>query len=221
MSKKLGISGTLAGNSVRSQLTPLLAMVALGLALLLWSTGCAKPPQQELDGLKAAMSAAEQAEAPKYAADAWSAAQQAMNAVNAEVEAQANKFALFRSYTKTKELITAASAAAQSAQDAAVAGKEAAKNAADEALAAAQASIDAANMAMEDLGKCRRQPKDFKKDMEAMRGMLDGYMAQVAGIQSAIASEDYFGARSSAESLKASVDSLTADLASAKERIRC
>ena len=144
-----------------------------------------------------------------------------MNAVNAEVEAQANKFALFRCYTKTKELIAAASSAAQSTQDAAGAGKEAAMNAANEALAAAQAAVDAANMAMEDLAKCRRQPKDFKKDMEAMRGMLDGYMAQMAGVESAIASQDYFGAHSQAESLKASVDSLTADLASAKERIRC
>lgn len=203
---------------MRNRKLAVLGIAALAMTL---ATGCAKPPQQEIDGLKAAMSAAEQAEAPKYAADAWSAAKQAMDAVNAEVEAQANKFALFRSYTKTKELITAASSAAQAAQDAAVAGKEAAKNAANEALAAAQASIDAANMAMEELAKCRRQPKDFKKDMEAMRGMLDGYMAQVAGVQSAIASEDFFGARSSAESLKASVDSLAADLASAKERIRC
>lgn len=203
---------------MRNRKLAVLGIAALAMTL---ATGCAKPPQQEIDGLKAAMSAAEQAEAPKYAADAWSAAKQAMDAVNAEVEAQANKFALFRSYTKTKELITAASSAAQAANDAAVAGKEAAKNAANEALAAAQASIDAANMAMEELAKCRRQPKDFKKDMEAMRGMLDGYMAQVAGVQSAIASEDFFGARSSAESLKASVDSLAADLASAKERIRC
>jgi hypothetical protein len=205
-------------STMRNRKLAVLGIAALAMTL---ATGCAKPPQQEIDGLKAAMSAAEQAEAPKYAADAWSAAKQSMDAVNAEVEAQANKFALFRSYTKTKELITAASSAAQAAQDAAAAGKEAAKNAANEALAAAQASIDAANMAMEELAKCRRQPKDFKKDMEAMRGMLDGYMAQVAGVQSAIASEDYFGARSSAESLKASVDSLAADLASAKERIRC
>lgn len=203
---------------MRNKKLAVLGVAALTMTL---ATGCAKPPQQEIDALKATMSSAEQAEAPTYAADAWSSAQQAMNAVNAEVEAQANKFALFRSYTKTKELITAASTAAQSAQDAAVAGKEAAMNAANEAVAAAQAAIDSANMAMEDLAKCRRQPKDFKKDMEAMRGMLDGYMAQMAGVQSAIASGDYFGARSQAESLKASVESLTADLASAKERIRC
>ena len=59
--------------------------------------GCAKPPQSDLDGAKAALAAAEQAEAPKYAPEAWDKAQQAMNAVNAELEAQNAKFALFRS----------------------------------------------------------------------------------------------------------------------------
>ncbi len=198
-----------------------LALLAVAALTLTMATGCAKPPQVEIDALKAAMSAAEQAEAPKYAADAWNAAQQAMNAVNAEIEAQANKFALFRSYTKTKELITAANSAATAAKDAGVAGKEAAKNAANEALAAAKEGLAAADTAMNDLLKCRRQPKDFKKDMEMMRGNYDGLAAQVAGIESAIAAEDFQGAQTQAASLKSSVDALTADLASAKEKIKC
>ena len=196
----------------------LLGVAALSLTL---AAGCAKPPQVEIDTVKANLSAAEQAEAPKYAADAWNAAQQAMNAVNAEIEAQANKFALFRSYTKTKELITAANTAAVAAKDAAVAGKEAAKNAANEALAAAKASVDTANATMTELAACRRQPKDFKKDMEAMRGTLDGLVAQVAGIESAVASEDFVGAKSQADSLKGSVDTLVADMQGAKAKIKC
>ena len=195
-----------------------LGVIAL---MLVVATGCAKPPQQEIDAAKAAVSAAESAEAPKYAADAWNKAQQAMNAVNAEIEAQANKFALFRSYTKAKELVAAASQAANEAKDAAVAGKEAAKNAANEALAAAKASVDMANTTMTELAACRRQPKDFKKDMEAMKGSLDGLVAQVAGIESAIASEDFFGAKSQADSLKGSVDTLVADMQGAKAKIKC
>ena len=123
---------------MRNNKLALFGIAALTLAV---AAGCAKPPQQEIDALTAAVTAAEQAEAPKYAADAWSNAQQARNAVNAELEAQANKFALFRSYTKTKELIAAANAAAASAKDAGVAGKEAARNAANEALSAAKASL--------------------------------------------------------------------------------
>jgi chromosome segregation ATPase len=198
-----------------------LAVLAVAVLTLTVAAGCAKPPQQEIDALKASMTSAEQAEAPKYAADAWNEAQQSMNTVNAEVEAQANKFALFRSYTKTKELIADANQKAAAAQEASSANKEAARNAAEEALAAARASLDQATAAMAELEACRRKPKDFKKDMEMMQATLDGYAAQVAGIESAIASEDYFGARSQAESLTSSVDALVSDLQGAKERIRC
>jgi len=198
-----------------------LALVGVAALTLAVAAGCAKPPQQEIDALTASMTAAEQAEAPKYAADAWSAAQQARNAVNAEIEAQANKFALFRSYTKTKELIAAANTSAGAAKDAGVAGKEAAKNAANEALAGAKASLEAATAAMTELGACKRKPKDFKKDMEAMQATLDGYAAQVAGIESALGSEDFFGARSQAESLKGQVDTLVADVQGAKAKIKC
>jgi hypothetical protein len=198
-----------------------LALLAVALLTVTVAAGCAKPPQQDIDALTAAMTAAEQAEAPNYAADAWNSAQQAQNEVNAEVEAQANKFALFRSYTKTKELIAAANQAATAAQDAGVAGKEAARNAADGALAAVRASLDAATVAMDELGACRRKPKDFKKDLEMMQATLDGYAAQVAGIEGALAAEDFFGASSQADSLKSSVDTLVLDLQGAKEKIRC
>ena len=203
---------------MRNNKLALLGVAALTLTL---ASGCAKPPQQEIDALKAAMTSAEQAEAPKYAPDAWNAAQQAQNAVNAGIEAQANKFALFRSYTKTKELNAAAMQAASAARDAAVAGKEAAKNAANEALNAAKAALETAKTSMTELGNCKRKPKDFKKDMETMQATLDGYSAQVAGIESAIASEDFMGARSQAESLKGSVDTLAADMAAAKTKIKC
>jgi hypothetical protein len=203
---------------MRKQKWMLWGVTALTLTLV---AGCAKPPQQEIDALKAAMTAAEQAEAPKYASQEWGNAQRAMNAVNAELEAQANKFALFRSYTKTKELITAADQAATEAREAGASGKVAARNAADEALAGARTAIEGATTAMAELEACRRKPKDFKKDMEMMQATLDGYVAQVAGIESAIASEDFVGARSQAESLTASVDALTSDLQEAKIKIRC
>jgi hypothetical protein len=202
---------------MRNKKIALLGVAVLALTL---ATGCAKPPQVEIDAVKASLSSVE-ADASKYAADAWNKAQQAVNAVSAEVEAQANKFALFRSYTKTKELNTAATQAINEAKDAAATAKEAAKTAANDSLAAAKTALDAANTAMADLAKCRRQPKDFKKDMELMKGNYDGLAAQVAGVESAIASEDYLGAKAQAESLKASVDTLNADLASAKEKIKC
>lgn len=183
--------------------------------------GCAKPPQQELDGAKAAMTAAEQAEAPKYAPEAWDKAQQAMNAVNAELEAQNNKFALFRSYTKTKQLIQDATTSANEAKDAAVAGKEKAKNDAQAAIDAVKASIEEAKTELAALEKCRRKPKDLRKDLELMKGNLDGYANQVTDIEGAFNREDYFGAKAQAESLKGQVDTMVEDLKSARAKIRC
>jgi chromosome segregation ATPase len=197
-----------------------IALLGVAVLALTLATGCAKPPQVEIDAVKASLSSVE-ADASKYASESWNKAQQAVNAVTAETEAQANKFALFRSYTKTKEQIAAANQAIAEAKDAAAAAKEAARNSANETLAAAKASLDAANTAMTTLAACRRQPKDFKKDMELMKGNYDGLAAQVAGIESAIASEDYLGAKAQAESLKASADTLVTDLTSAKEKIRC
>jgi len=197
-----------------------LALLGVAVFAMTLATGCAKPPQVEIDAVKASLTGIE-GDASKYAADGWNKAQQAVNAVNAEVEAQANKFALFRSYTKSKELIAAANQAITEAKDAAAAAKEAAKNAANETLAAAKTALGAANTAMADLAKCKRQPKDFKKDMELMKGNYDGLAAQVAGIESAIASEDYLGAKAQADSLKSSVDTLVTDLQGAKVKIKC
>ncbi|MEO8196982.1 MAG: hypothetical protein ABI689_09695, partial [Thermoanaerobaculia bacterium] len=60
-----------------------------------------------------------------------------------------------------------------------------------------------------------------KKDMELMKGNYDGLAAQVAGIESAIASEDFLGAKAQADSLKASTDTLVTDLQGAKVKIKC
>ena len=198
--------------------------VFVGVVLLVCAVlavGCAKPPQQDIDAAKAALTGAEQAEAPKYAADAWDKAQQAMNAVNAELEAQAAKFALFRSYTKTKQLITDATNAANEAKTAGIAGKEKAKNEAQAAIDAVKAAVETATTAMADLEKCRRKPKDLKKDLEMMKGNLDGYAAQVTEIDGAFGREDFFGAKAQAESLKGQVDAMVNDLQAAKTKIKC
>lgn len=197
-----------------------LALLGVAVFAMTLATGCAKPPQVEIDAVKASLASVE-ADASRYSAEGWNKAQQAVNAVNAEVEAQANKFALFRSYTKSKELIAAANQSITEAKDGAAAAKEAAKTAANETLAAAKASLDAANTAMTDLAACRRQPKDFKKDMEMMKGNYDGLAAQVGSIESAIAAEDYLGAKAQADSLKSSVDTLVTDLQGAKIKIKC
>jgi hypothetical protein len=196
---------------------------ALLLVSAVLAVGCAKPPQQEIDAAKAAMTAAEQAEAPKYAADSWDKAQQAMNAVNAELEAQNAKFALFRSYTKAKQLIADATNAANAAKDAGIAGKEKAKNDATAAIDAAKASLTNAETLFASVSKCPRArgAKEVKKDLETVKGNLEGYKNQVTDLDAKFAKEDYFGAKAQADTLKGQIDPVAKDLEGLKTKFRC
>lgn len=197
-----------------------LMMGALVLSVALVATGCAKPPQTELDAAKASMDAAS-AEAQKYAADSWVKAQDAMNAVNAELEAQNAKFALFRSYTKSKELIAAANQAVADASSAAVTGKENARTAAATAVQAAKDAVTAAQTAMTELDACPRKPKGYAKDAEILKANWEANNAQLADLDAKLAAEDFVGAQTAADAVKASADTLATDLRAAKEKIKC
>ncbi|MCB1054218.1 MAG: hypothetical protein KDD11_01740 [Acidobacteria bacterium] len=197
--------------------TAQIALVATALTL----GACAKPPQQEIDGSKAALTAADKAQASRYAADEWAAAQEAQQAVDAEIEAQAGKLGLFRSYDHTKELITEANAKAEAARAAAVANKETARQEAQAKVDAAHASLTAAQNLVTELQACPRKPKGFEADMEVMTGNLTGLEGSVAGLDQAMTGEEYDTAGTEAENLRQQLDVLVADMQSAKEKIGC
>ena len=198
--------------------TLMLGALALSVALV---AGCSKPPQQEVDAVQATMTEADAAQAQTYAPDAYAKAQESMNAVNAEMEAQNAKFALFRSYGKTKELVASAQTAAADAKTAAVEGKERMRGEAQTAIDAAKAQLAAAQTAMTELEACPRKPKGFSKDMDLMKGSWEGYNTQGAELDAAMGREDYAAAKSAAETLKSSADQLVADLTAAKEKMKC
>jgi hypothetical protein len=186
------------------------------------AVGCAKPPQQEIDAAKAALKAAGDAEAPTYAANEWKAANDAQSAVNAELEAQQAKFALFRSYTKAKQLIADAQNAANAAKQAGIAGKEKAKNEAQAAITAAKGAVEQAKTLVTDIEKCRRpKPKDFKKDWELKKGQVDGFAAPVADLDAKFAKEDFLGAKASADTFKAQVDAWVTEVTAVKTKLKC
>ena len=186
------------------------------------AVGCAKPPQQEIDAAKAALQAASDSEAPKYAGSEWDKANQAMSAVNAELEAQQAKFALFRSYTKAKQLIADAQNAANAAKQAGIAGKEKAKNEAQAAIAAVKGAVEQATTLVADIEKCRRpKPKDFKKDWELKKGQVDGFAAPVADLDANFGREDFLGVKAQAETLKAQVDAWVTEVAAVKTKLKC
>jgi len=94
--------------------------IALGLAITV--TGCASPPNADVDAAKAAVDRAATDRAGQYAAESLKAAQDARVALDAELKAQEAKWV--KSYDKAKELAVAAKAAGDKAAADAITGKE-------------------------------------------------------------------------------------------------
>lgn len=187
----------------------------------LFAGACAEPPTEKIDAAKAALAEAEAAEAETYAPDALEDARSAMDAVQTELDTQQGKFALFRSYKDAETLIADAASKANAAKSAASAGKQQAMEDSQAAIETAKATLANAGTLIADLEGCRRRPKGFAADLAALQGTLDGLNSELASAESAHASEDYFQARSQADSVNSRGGTLVADLEAAKTKLRC
>lgn len=173
--------------------------------------GCAKVPQQELDAAKAALDAAKAVEADRYAPELYNAVKDSLNAINAEVEKQNSKFALFRSYSKAKTMLAAALTAANTAKDTAVANKEKVKAEATDLLAKVGPAIDDVKKLM----KKAPRGKEGKAALEAMSAELTAVEASVGEANTAMTSGDYLTARDKVQASLQKVSSINEELAQA------
>lgn len=166
---------------------------------ILGMTACAKPPEALIQAAGAALNDAKGAQADLYASDALSRAQQLMNEADSMIKAQGEKFALFRSYKDAEAKLNEAKAAFDAAKQAAIDGKAAAKTAAEGLVTTATAALDDA------AAKVAAAPKskDSKADLEAYTNDIATYRQTLSEAQSAIASEDYLGAKSKLENVQA------------------
>jgi chromosome segregation ATPase len=201
------------GQRVLVGLTVVLAVVGL--------SACAKAPQEAIDQVQAAIAAAEQAEAPTYAPEAWETAQQAFNQATAEIEAQNAKFALTRSYKQASEMLAKAQQSAADAQDQAIANKEQMRLEVEGAIASIEENLAAADGLLESLATCRRRPKGFAGDLEMMRGNIDGLRAQLADVQAKAAEESFAEAKSMAGGLLEGLNAAVSDMENVKAKIGC
>lgn len=188
--------------------------VIMMLCLAVFMASCASVPQTDIDAAKAAVQAAKDAQADKYAAAALQSADDLTNQINTEVETQNAKFALFRNYDKVKELVNQAKAAGDKAKADAIAGKEAAKKDAEASLTAAQAAVTAAK---EILPKAPKG-KDTKAEIEAMTADVAGLEAAITDIQSQISKEGFLEAAAKAKSVKEKADGVTAQVQAAIDK---
>jgi len=193
----------------KSVVTGLLVLTVLGMA------ACSKPPEQAMQAGSAALEEAKAAGAETYAPDALQAAQDALNRAEAEKKAQDEKFVLFRSYKSSEEMYAQAKVELDAATQAAAAGKELAKADATAAIEAAKAALASANEALAAAPKS----KDSKADLELWANDLSTYATTVTEAEAALASEDYLGAKSQAESVTAKATEISASIQAAIEKV--
>ena len=189
----------------RNLLLPALA----GMALM--SVACAKEPTDTIGAAKASLEAAKTAGAADYAPAALASAETSAAALDAELKAQSEKFALTRSYTKATELAAAAKADAEKAAAEAVTGKEQMKAEATTLIAGVRGSLDAAKQALAKAPK----GKGSAADLEAMNADVAGVESSLAAMDAAMAAGNYKDAKVKAEAAKQTLDKIVADVQAA------
>jgi len=188
--------------------------IALSLVMMLvFVASCAKAPQDQVAAAQASLKSAQDAEAGTYAKDAMANAEQQMAALDEEMKAQQGKFALFRSYGKTKELAAAAQAAADSAKGAAQEGKARARDEATAAINDAKALADSTNtmLAHAPVGK------GSMTDIQAMKQDMSTVMMNISEADSAFAAEQYNEAKAKADAAKSTAQGIQSSIMQARE----
>ena len=188
-----------------------LALLAL---MLLVVVGCSKAPEAEMTAASAAFDAARAAEAESYVADAFRMAQDTLNAAQAMKTEQDGKFALFRSYGKSKEMFVRAQALAEKATADAAAEKERVKAEVMTLMADAKAAMDAATAAVDKAPK----GKDTKAEIELIKNSLAALAPAYADAEADFNAGKFLTAKSKFEGVMAQAKSIQDEVAAAAAR---
>ena len=178
--------------------------------VLVLTVGCAKPPQDAINAAMAAMDSAKPL-ASEYAPDSLRAVEDAKAALDVELKAQEDKFALFRSYKKSDELVADLKAKAEKAAADAAAGKEQAKNDATTAINDATTALADAKAMLDKAPK----GKGTQADLEAMKADLTAAESTINDANAAMSSESYKDAKAKADAAKASAANVSSQVQAA------
>jgi hypothetical protein len=180
--------------------------------VLVLMVGCAKPPQDAITAATSAMDAAKPV-ASEYAASSLQAAEDAKAALDAELKAQQDKFALFRSYKKTDELVADLKAKSEKAAADGAAGKAQAKNDATTAINDATTALTDAKAMLEKAPK----GKGTAADLEAMKADLTAAESTINDANAAMGTEKFKDAKAKAEAAKSSCANVVSQIEAAIE----
>jgi hypothetical protein len=192
-------------------MTKRVSVLLVVFALLVVIAGCSKPPEAEINAANAAIEVARTAEAELYAPDALRKATDSLNAANAEKTTQDGKFALFRSYGKSKEMFVQAEALAKAAAGQAETEKEKVRQQVMEMLTTAQAAIDSTGKAL------AKAPvgKGNKADIELIKNDLAGVQAAFDQAKADYDGGKYMSARGKLEAVMQQASSIQTEIANA------
>jgi hypothetical protein len=172
----------------------LLAVIALGLLAI---AGCSKPPEQEMAAAKASVDAARAAEAEQYVPQSFRMVSDSLNAAMAMKTEQDSKFALFRSYGKSKDAFVRAEALGNKVVEEAKTEKEKVHQEVMGMMGNVKAMIDSANTALEKAPK----GKDNKADLELIKNDLMGLSTSYTEAETDFNGGKYLTARSKFQSV--------------------
>jgi hypothetical protein len=193
----------------------LFRLLLIGIVSTFLLTGCAKPPTQEISDTQAAIEAVTSADTQTYAAEELAKLNSDMEAANAEVKTQQDKF-LFKNYDKAKQMLAAVKTDSDNVKTVAAQRKEEAKQKAIAAQTEAKAAIDAAKALMEQAPT----GKDTKAEIEMMKADLTGLDESLATLQQTIDAEKYSDAVDSANIIKEKAASIQAEVQAALDKVK-
>jgi len=181
------------------------------IALLILS-GCAQPPTVELSAAQKAIDDAHAAQADKYAAAEFGAAQKALTDARTEITNQDKNFVLTRNYTTATNVLKDVATKAQAAQAAAKENKEKAKSEVEALIQETTASLEAAKT---DLDKA---PKSKNTELDSLKADLDTLSTKLDQAKAVANSGDYLQAKASLTEVKQRVTDIAAERQHAAEK---
>jgi esterase/lipase superfamily enzyme len=175
--------------------------------------GCAKPPQGEVEGARAALEDARVVEADKWAKDEYLKAEGSMKAFQGEIEIQNKRW--FRDFERARVLGNQVRDEAEKAKKAAVINKESARTGSAIALESAAEALEAAEQAFRSVPK----GKDTKADISLFGQDVADLASTFAEAQAAASTENFMEAQDKANSVEEKGNSIANQLTEANAKL--
>ena len=166
-----------------------LQIIMIGLA------SCAQAPERELTEATQVLEQARAVEADRYASETFQEAADTLARAQAEIETQAEKSILSRSYGEAANLLESAKLAGSRAVYEAKSGKEQARQDAEAAIEDAQTALKSSQAS---LAKARPS-NETRDDLESMKADLEALQTVLAEAEMELEAGNYIEARDKAE----------------------